>query len=137
MLQEYEILMDKIKELCQGKERVAVHGPAGNELTVMFLSFAMSDNPYKKYTVVKLELHYTRLNTLVISAYEKNFRSNISCVTFNVLKPKIQFDEFLKTALDVVKFILDAHNGGGTKTKLSYECVMDYLETLAALNNNI
>ena len=137
MLQEYEILMDKIKELCQSKERVAVHGPAGNELTVMFLSFGMSDNPYRKYTVLKLELHYTRLNTLVISSYDKNFRSNISNVTFNVFKPKIHFDEFLKTALDVVKFILNAHNGGGTNTKLSYECVMDYLETLAAINNNI
>jgi hypothetical protein len=137
MLREYEILIDKIKELCIGKEKVAVYGPAGNELTVMFLSFGMSDNPYRKYTVIKLDLHYTRFNTLVISSNEKNFRSNISSVTFNVLKPKIQFDEFLKTALDVVKFILNAHNGGGTNTKLSYECVMDYLETLVALNNTI
>lgn len=137
MLREYEILMDKIKERCLGKNHVAVYGPVGNELTVEFLSFAMAEHPHQKFTVIKLELKYTRWNTLTISSSEKNFRNNISWVSFNVLKPKIQFDEFLKTALEVVKFIVNAHNGGGQNTKVPYESVMDYINTLAEINNTL
>jgi hypothetical protein len=137
MLREYEILIDKIKEHCLGKKNIAVYGPTANELTVEFLSFAMSDHPHQNYTVIKLKLKYTRWNTLTISSSEINFRNNISCVLFNVLKPKTQFDEFLKTALEVVKFIINAHNGGGGNTKIPYESVMDYINTLAAINNNI
>lgn len=135
MLREYEILMDKIKERCLGKKNIAVYGPDGNELTVEFLSFAMAEHPHQKFTVIKLELKYTLWDTLTISSSEKNFRNNISWVSFNVLKPKTQFDEFLKTALEVVKFIVNAHNGGGRNTKIPYESVMDYINTLAEINN--
>lgn len=137
MLREYDILIDKIKERCLSKKNIAVYGPVGNELTVQFLSFAMAEHPYQKFTVIKLELRYTRWNTLTISSSEINFRNNISCVSFNVLKPKTQFDEFLKTALEVVKFIVNAHNGGGGNTKIPYESVMDYINTLAELNNTL
>lgn len=135
MLREYEILMDKIKECCLGKKNIAVYGPVGNELTVEFLSFAMAEHPHQKFTIIKLELKYTRWNTLTISSSEKNFRNNISWISFNVLKPKTQFDEFLKTALEVVKFIVNAHNGGGRNTKIPYGSVMDYINTLAEINN--
>ena len=135
MLREYEILMDKIKECCLGKKNIAVYGPDGNELTVEFLSFAMAEHPHQKFTVIKLELKYTLWDTLTISSSEKNFRNNISWVSFNVLKPKTQFDEFLKTALEVVKFIVNAHNGGGRNTKIPYESVMDYINTLTEINN--
>lgn len=135
MLREYEILMDKIKERCLGKKNIAVYGPDGNELTVEFLSFVMAEHPHQKFTVIKLELKYTLWDTLTISSSEKNFRNNISWVSFNILKPKTQFDEFLKTALEVVKFIVNAHNGGGRNTKIPYESVMDYINTLAEINN--
>ena len=135
MLREYEILMDKIKERCLGKKNIAVYGLVGNELTVVFLSFAMAEHPHQKFTEIKLELKYTLWDTLTISSSEKNFRNNISWVSFNVLKPKTQFDEFLKTALEVVKFIVNAHNGGGRNTKIPYESVMDYINTLAEINN--
>ena len=127
--------MDKIKERCLGKKNIAVYGPDGNELTVEFLSFAMAEHPHQKFTVIKLELKYTLWDTLTISSSEKNFRNNISWVSFNILKPKTQFDEFLKTALEVVKFIVNAHNGGGRNTKIPYESVMDYINTLAEINN--
>ena len=127
--------MDKIKECCLGKKNIAVYGPDGNELTVEFLSFAMAEHPHQKFTVIKLELKYTLWDTLTISSSEKNFRNNISWVSFNVLKPKTQFDEFLKTALEVVKFIVNAHNGGGRNTKIPYESVMDYINTLTEINN--
>lgn len=129
--------MDKIKECCLGKKNIAVYGPVGNELTVEFLSFAMAEHPHQKFTIIKLELKYTRWNTLTISSSEKNFRNNISWISFNVLKPKTQFDEFLKTALEVVKFIVNAHNGGGRNTKIPYESVMDYINTLAEINNTL
>lgn len=130
-------MIDKIKERCLGKEHIAVYGPVGNELTVEFLSFAMAEHPHQKYTVIKLELKYTRWNTLTISSSEKNFRNNISCILFNVVKPYTQFDEFLKTVENVIEFLINAHNGGGQNTKVPYESVMDYLNTLAAINNNI
>lgn len=129
--------MDKIKERCLGKDNIAVYGPVGNELTVEFLSFAMAENPYRKYTVITLELKYTRWNTLTISSSEKNFRNNISYVSFNVVKPQTQFEAFLKTTENVIEFLINAHNGGGQNTKVPYESVMDHLDTLAAINNNI
>ena len=137
MLREYEILMDKIKERCLGKNHIAVYGPVGNELTVEFLSFAMAEHPHQKFTVIKLELRYTRWNTLTISSSEKNFRNNISWVSFNVIKPHTQFEAFLKTAENVIDFLINAHNGGGRNTKVPYESVMEHLDTLAAINNNI
>ena len=137
MLREYDILIDKIRERCLGQKNVAVYGPVGNELTVRFLSFAMAEHPYQKFTIIRLELKYTRWNTLTISSSEKNFRNNISWVSFNVIKPQTQFDGFLKTTENVIEFLINAHNGGGRDTKIPYESVMDHLDTLAALNNNI
>ena len=130
-------MMDKIKERCLGKKNIAVYGPDGNELTVEFLSFAMAEHPYQKFTVIKLELRYTRWNTLTISSSEINFRNNISCVSFNVIKPRTQFETFLKTAENIIDFLINAHNSGGQNTKVPYENVMDHLDTLAAINNNI
>lgn len=130
-------MIDKIKERCLGKDNIAVYGPVGNELTVEFLSFAMAESPYRNYTIIKLELKYTRWNTLTISSSEKNFRNNISYVSFNVVKPQTQFDAFLKTTENVIEFLINAHNGGGRNTKIPYESVMDHLDTLAAINNNI
>lgn len=130
-------MLDKIKERCLGKKFIAVYGPVGNELTVEFLSFAMAEHPYQKYTIIKLELKYTRWNTLTISSAETNFRNNISCISFNVIKSHTQFETFLKTAENVIEFLINAHNGGGQNTKIPYESVMDHLDTLAAINNNI
>lgn len=130
-------MIDKIKESCLGKKNIAVYGPVGNELTVEFLSFAMAEHPHHKFTVIKLELKYTRWNTLTISSSEKNFRNNISWIAFNVIKPRTQFETFLKTAENVIDFLINAHNGGGQNTKIPYESVIDHLYTLAAINNNI
>lgn len=130
-------MIDKIKERCLGKKHIAVYGPVGNELTVEFLSFTMAEHPHQKYTIIKFELKYTRWNTLTISSSEKNFRNNISCILFNVVKPHTQFDEFLKTVENVIEFLINAHNGGGQNTKVPYESVMDHLDTLASINNNI
>ena len=129
--------MDKIKELCLGKNHIAVYGPIGNELIVEFLSFAMAEHPHRKFTVIKLKLKYTRLNTLIISSSEKNFRNNISYVSFNVIKPHTQFEAFLKTAENVIEFLINAHNGSGRNIKVPYESVMEHLDTLAAINNTI
>lgn len=130
-------MIDKIKERCLDKKNIAVYGPVGNELTVKFLSFAMAEHPHRKFTVIRLELKYTRLNTLTISSSEINFRNNISYVSFNVIKPHTQFEAFLKTAENVIEFLINAHNGGGRNTKVPYESVMEHLDTLAAINNTI
>ena len=129
--------MNKIKERCLDKKNIAVYGPVGNELTVKFLSFAMAEHPHRKFTVIRLELKYTRLNTLTISSSEINFRNNISHVSFNVIKPHTQFEAFLKTAENVIEFLINAHNGGGRNTKVPYESVMEHLDTLAVINNTI
>lgn len=134
MIQEYLIMINRVKERCLSLPDVNVYYylRCNSHLAVDFCNFPSKYDSLHRD--IRVSFSPSRFSTVTVSVNYSNGQydeQGKSLTSFGYNHAEGRMEKLENAVNDVVKFLIEQHNGG--KPKLTAEDAVDYVQTLAEL----